>query len=472
MSKRGKIIIISLALIAIVLTTVVLANYDTLYILYIKFTDPNDINIVFFAYTGNKLTLLQNVSVTIFAFYPTANGTVIKKIETAINVGYVRIPLNNLTEIAEHWIKHYGYKICPSLLGFASYTVNKADETIVYVQPFTVTISPYNITHGIGKTVVKLFINPKKFIVKKKFTPNETGLTNTTVPSKEGRPSLIICLNKVWFYPSNKSLGPIPLSIAYITDTNYNDYIGEILLKEGYSEASGIQFKFGVTILGYPVTVTGFSITTSANNLVLCKAGYFGEEGHSNFVEIYTIGQIAIASYCVYYYYCPSLPPVFLGYCNETFLTGLEVVGRGSSYLPALYNTTVSNLPPTCYFSNNLTFIGSVTPGNIHLHMCVSIATSNGFATYSVPIGLIIKLATILGLTIPSWISSLLLVISPYIGIVTFTNSVTYFASSISIVDLSSNTYYIYLMNDSVPYCIGGTKYYIPYYYYYINYTS
>ncbi|BDB98205.1 hypothetical protein [Saccharolobus caldissimus] len=474
MSRRTKIVIVSaLILIVIIILTIVINNYNTLYILYVKYTNPKDINVIFFKYSPNKLTLLQNVSVSIFAFYPTTNGTVIRRILVANDTSYVKIPLSNLTIIVKHWIKHYGYNISPSLLGFASYTINEQNETIAYIQPFTITISPYNITHGIGKTVIKLFIKPRKIIIKRKDLTTTT--TTTTVPQEQAKGNLIFYLNKVWFYPSNKSLGIIPLSIAYVTDTNYKDYVGSLLLKEGYSQASGIQFKFGVLVLGYPVTISGFSITTSASNLVICEKGNYGKSTNTNFLEIYTMGQIAVANYSVYFYClsAPCAPPQFYGYCDEAFLTGLEVVSSGSSYLPALYNTTIPNVPPSEYFSKNLTFLFSVNPTTLtNSYTSVSIYTSNGYGTYSVPIGLIIKIAESLSESIPSWLSSILAVVSPYVGIVAFTNSYSYFASTISITNFSSYTYYVYLMNASVPYCISGEKYYIPYYYYYINYTS
>ncbi|BAB66028.1 hypothetical protein [Sulfurisphaera tokodaii] len=474
MVRRTKIVMVSslILIFIIILTIVIVNNYNTIYTLYVKYTDPKAINVIFFKYSHNKLTLLQNVSVSIFAFYPTSNGTVIRRILVENDTGYVKIPLSSLTIIAEHWIKHYGYNISPSLLGFASYTINEGNQTIAYIQPFTITISPYNITHGIGKTVTKLFIKPRKITIKRK----DPTTTTTTVPQEQVEGiNLIFYLNKVWFYPSNKSLGIIPLSVVYMTDTDYKDYAGTLLLKEGYSQASGIQFKFGVLVLGYPITISGFSITTSASNLVVCGKGDYGKSENTNFLEIYTMGQIAFANYSVYYY-CPAAPcapPQFYGYCDEVFLTGLEVVSSGSGYLPGLYNTTTPNVPPSEYFSNNLTFIFSVNPTTItNAYTSVSIYTSNGFATYSVPISLIIKIAELLGETIPSWLSLALAVVSPYVGIVAFTNSYTYFASTISITDLSSNTYYVYLMNSSIPYCISGEKYYIPYYYYYINYTS
>ena len=160
----------------------------------------------------------------------------------------------------------------------------------------------------------------------------------------------------------------------------------------------------------------------------------------------------------------------FLGYQDEIFVTGLELVGSGSSYLPALYNTTTPNVNPPEYFSNNLTFLFSVNPQNYNnVYTGVNIETSEGNLAFSVPIGLIIKIAQVLGVVIPNWVSWALLAVSSYVGIVTFTNSNQYFIDTLSFVDNSYNTYYVYLMNASVPYDIGGQEYYLLFYYYYIN---
>ena len=472
--------VVAVVMSVIVLVTV-LTNYEALYVDYVALTNPHSINIIFLTKKGE---MLNNVSVTLFAFYPTSNGTVIKKILSVHDTGVVKIPLSNLTGYALHWEKHYGDKVIPSLLGFASYAVVEGNETVFYLQPFTVSMSPYNVTHGIGKTVLKVFVNPQKIVVHHRGSANSslqkdltTTTTTTTVPNYQATPYLSCYLNSVWFYPSNNSLGLIPISLVYVTDPNYNDYGGSLLVQEGSSSQSGIQIKFGVSVLGgaSTVTIAGTSLTTSASYLMIANKDFYGSNYHAdtNFVETYTIGQIAIANYSVWYD-CPWLETVeFLGYQDEIFVTGLELVGSGSSYLPALYNTTTPNVNPPEYFSNNLTFLFSVNPQNYNnVYTGVNIETSEGNLAFSVPIGLIVKIAQVLGVVIPNWVSWALLAVSPYVGIVTFTNSNQYFIDTLSFVDNSYNTYYVYLMNASVPYDIGGQEYYLPFYYYYINYTS
>ena len=475
-----------IAIVAIVISTIVLVsvlpNQEALYIDYVALANPHSINIIFLTKNGK---ILSNVSVSLFAFYPTSNGTVIKELLTVHDTGLVKIPLSNLTDYARHWEKHYGDKVIPSLLGFASYAVVEGNETVFYVQPFTVSVSPYNVTHGIGKTVLKVFVDPQKIVVHHRGSANSslqndltTTTTTTTVPGIQAAPFLFCYLNSVWFYPSNNSLGPIPISLVYVTDPNYNDYGGNILVQEGSSSQSGIQIKFGVSVLGgaYTVTIAGTSLITSASYLMITSKGFFGHKDHAdtNFVETYIMGQVAIANYSIWYY-CPSLGTSYpIGYQDEVFVTGLELEGSGSSYLPALYNTTTPNVNPPEYFSKNLTFLFSASgpySGN-ELGEVNIVTTSEGNPAFSVPIGLIIKIAQVLGVAIPSWVSGVLLVVSPYVGIVAFTNSYQYFADYLSFTDYSYNTYYVYLMNASVPYCIGGQKYYLPFYYYYINYTS
>ena len=475
------------ALVAVVLSVVVLVsvalNYERLYITYIELESPDSINIIFLTKNGE---VLNNVSVTLYAFYPTSNGTVIKKILTVHDTGVVKIPLSNLTDYALHWEKHYGDKVIPSLLGFASYAVVEGNETVFYLQPFTVSVSPYNVTHGIGKTVLKVFVNPQRIVVHNRDSAKSslqkdltTTTTTTTVPSAQGPPgSLLVCyLNSVWFYPSNNSLGPIPISLVYVTDPNYNDYGGNLLVEEGSSSQSGIQVKFGVSVLGgaYTVTIAGTSLIANASYLAITSKGFFGVKNHAdtNFVETYILGQIAVANYSIYSISWLGTS-TFVGYEDEVFITGLELVGSGSSYLPALYNTTTPNVNPPEYFSNNLTFLFSASgPYNGNEFGGANIiTTSEGNPAFSVPIGLIIKIAQVLGVAIPSWVSGVLLVVSPYVGIVAFTNSYQYFVDTLSFGDYSSNTYYVYIMNSSVPYDIGGQEYYLPFYYYYINYTS
>ena len=471
-----KIIALVAAVLSIIVIATVVLNYEALYIAYIKLESPDSINVIFLTKNGE---VLNNVSVSLFAFYPTSNGTVIKELLTVHDTGLVKIPLSNLTDYARHWEKHYGDKVVPSLLGFASYAAVEGNETVFYVQPFTVSVSPYNVTHGIGKTVLKVFVDPQKVVVHHRGSTDSslqkdltTTTTTTASPNYQGAPYLTYYLNSVWFYPSNNTLGPIPIFVVYVTDPNYNDYGGFLVVKEGPLSPSGIQVKFGVSVLRYPVILAGTSLTTSASNLAVTSEDYYGFNSHADtdFVETYIVGQIAIVNYSIWCY-CSSLgAPEFVGYQDEVFMTGTEFAGP-SSYLPVLYNTTTPNVTPPEYFSKNLTFLFSVSKQTYNNgYTSLGIETSEGIATYAVPIGLIVKIAEALGAEIPSWVSRALLAVSPYVGIVAFTNG--YFINTISFADFSHNDYYVYIMNASVPYCIGGQEYYLPFYYYYINYTS
>ncbi|MCH4816304.1 MAG: hypothetical protein QXY87_10765 [Saccharolobus sp.] len=485
MNKKYYIVIASVISVTIVLLA--LLNFNTVIFLYTKYFDPHSIDVFFFK--GSKM--LTNVSVSLFAFYPTKNGTVFKKIYQGFNLKYFSIPLSNLTDYAGHWIKHYGYNITPSLVGFASYYINNPNGTItIYSQPFSISVSPYNVTHGIGKTVVKEFINPVEHIVKRRngnsVKANTITTTTTSVPTTSTSAGtaceIVYVLNSVWYYPSNNSLGPIPLSIAYVTDPNTNDYSGDLGLGIGSSTQSGYKISFGITYLSFiNMQVAGISITANANSFSVKKEVYLGSDYgvNSQFAEIYTYGQIAVANYSYWIGYgCPPgagvgiFPPN--GYCIEVLVTGLEVNGTTNNYSPAIYDTNTPLIPPTDFFSftNNLTKVYVIEPHQVgtYFNFSTTSTTSYGYVSGSIPAGLIItKLASRLGIFIPLWVT---LVISPSVSIVQFTNYDSVEFTEITLASSSNDAYYIYMAFSNNSFTIGSSTYHLPYYYYYINYTT
>ena len=245
--------------------------------------------------------LIQNVSVSLFAFYPTPNGTVIKEIYHGHNLKYLSIPVSNLTWYAKQWLDTYNYTILipngtkvikkyvlynasliiPSLIGFASYyVVNQTNGTVtIYTQAFSVSVSPRNITHGIGKTVFKEFVNPIVKVVKinesssssssNDVTPQQTVITTTVPQYIQPAYGVYYKLDTYWIYPNNGTgFGFIPLAIAYVTDTNENDYWGLLRLYEGSGSTSGAKISYGITLLAGALNleIIGTSITFSSGS--------------------------------------------------------------------------------------------------------------------------------------------------------------------------------------------------------------
>ena len=489
-------------------------NYSTLLILYAKYFDPHHIN-VFFVTRHEKL--IQNVSVSLFAFYPTPNGTVIKQIYQGYNLTHLSIPVSSLTWYAKYWLKAYNYTILipngtkvikkhvlynasltiPSLIGFASYyIVNQTNGTItIYTQPFSVSVSPHNITRGIGKTVIREFVNPIVKRIKVKacssssssnvVSPQQvtTTTTTTTVPTQTnsyvayygGYLFITYDLATYWIYPSNSSqFGPIPEVLAYITDPNTNDYKGTIGFAEEITSSSGISISFGISLLAGALhfSIIGTSITLSSGDYKNSTYADFGGP-YPNFAEIYALGQIAIANYTEYVTSCSDVGcgyPINEGNVTMFFFTTLQIAKNGSVSVPALHTT--NELPPDIpsYFTGKLTEEATSTAENWATYTGVSYTqTSQGYFAGAIPLGPLIKYASVwLGVTIPNWVT---LVVSPYVAVSLFTSAKGAFAADITVIPSSSNVYYIYVEETSVPYNIGGNNYNLPMFYFYVNYT-
>ncbi|BFH73513.1 hypothetical protein SJAV_14570 [Sulfurisphaera javensis] len=478
---RRKGILIMLALLVSFIVMISLLYYPEIDLVISKYLDPPVIKVYF----AKGLQFIRNVSVSLYAFYPTSNGTVITKIFQGNNLKCLIIPLSNLTTYAKHWIKHYGYSVVPSLIGFVSYYVNESNGSIVvYTQPFSIRVSPYNITHGIGKVEIKEFINPiahvRKHVNKnnKSVMANTVTTTTTTVPPTYTSPypsfEIGSQLDAIWYYPSSNSFGPLPLSVVYITDSNFCDYEGDIELTEQSATSSGFEISFGITVLGaINIGVNGVSITTQSSNIRVNSEVQYGKEVQSQFAEIFTCGQFAVVNYTVYC--CVGYGFGGWNYTvTEVFLTGLEINGSNSNYVPALYtvNSPLPTLTPLKYFediSNNETYIGSVHCGSWTYNTYnLEFATCEGYIGGSVPVGLIIS-ALPIG-EVPTWVT---LVVSPYISIVPFTSNTEVYSSVIGLTGLTNTyIYHVYMLYSNVTYSIGSKNYNIPYYFYYINYTN
>jgi len=509
--KRTYYLVIAAVLTVIVIFSML--NYTTLLVLYTKYVDPGHINVFFITKNGK---LIQNVSVSLFAFYPTSNGTVIKQIYHGDNLKYLSIPVSNLTGYAKHWLNTYNYTILipngthiikkhikynasliiPSLMGFASYyVVNQTNGTItIYTQAFSVRVSPYNITHGIGKTVFKVFLNPivKRIKINESSSSTSSNVVNpqqttttvtTTVPNEiGGGAGILYVLHNYWVYPDNSSsLGPLPLAMAYVTDYNGLDYWGGLGMEVQSASSSGLSISFGITIAygALNFQIAGASITLSSGSYPTTQRVYLGENvsyyppwSYPYFAEIYAPGQIAIANYTEYamelkppFYRTYELVPI--GYVFMYFATALEVVGENGAYVPVLYATNELPSNIQSFFNNKLglaTIILSHS-GDFWMSGDLVVSTSEGDLGGAIPIEAILQYA----FDVPDWVFD---VVSPYVDISLFTNSASSSYVVITMYSISGNTYYIYYENTSIPYNVGGNNYNLIMYYFYVNYTS
>jgi len=514
-----------LAIAAVVLAAIVIfsmLNYTTLLVLYTKYVDPDHVNVFFITRHGK---LIQNVSVSLFAFYPTPNGTVIKEIYHGHNLKFLSIPISNLTRYAKHWLNTYNYTILipngthvikkhiiynasvfiPSLIGFASYyVINQTNGTItIYSQPFTVRVSPYNITHGIGKNVFKVFLNPIVKIIKTEnssstsssnINPQQTSITTTTITTSKGylyintSSNIIIAwkLNTYWVLPNNSStFEPLPLSLAYITDPNGNDYSGGIRLWEAVSVNEGYPLSFGVTMLAGTMKydIIGSSITLSGKGSYSTHITvYFGATvyynppySYPNFAEIFTEGQIAIANFTMYVFNLSTrYPKISITNVTGFLVTALEVVGKHGAYVPALYVTNALPQNALSYFDlgplNGLAYVPPHKEIGTGL-WSLGASTSLGIVSATFPLSPIIGIMAG-GIEVPGWVLSLV-ISNPYVAVVMFSSfslSAAYvYDIAITLGSESDLGYHIYYENLSIPYNIGGINYYLPLFYFYIT---
>ena len=310
--------------------------YPSLLILYFKYFSPNTINVFFF--NGNNF--ISNVSISLYAFYPSPQGTIIQKIYQGEDLKYLSLPASNLTIIADDWISYYNYSVTPSIIGFASYYVSNPNDSItVYLQPFTIQISLYNITHNIGKTIIQGFTTP--IIIKSEMPPNNSSDKKYIMTN--------ISLSNYWFYPSENSYGIIPLSVSYITSSNYSAYGGILSLGIQGSNKNVSDISFGITALnGSNLIIPGTSLTLNLNNTLLKNYAYFGRWNDSDFqfAEIFAFGQIAIANYTVF------IDNISIDNFIMAFVTGFFISTSSDAYKPQIFSTnSPSVFSPTEFFS-------------------------------------------------------------------------------------------------------------------------
>ena len=463
MKKRYLVIII----LAMILFFGIL-YYPSLLMLYLKYFSPNTINIFFF--NGNNF--ISNVSVSLYAFYPSSQGTIIQKIYQGNNLKYLLLPNSYLTNITTSWISYYNYSVIPSLIGFALYSVVNSNGSItVYLQPFTISISLYNITHNIGKTIIQKFVTPIKrtiYINKPEMSPQNSSNQNYTVAN--------ISLSNYWFYPSENSYGVIPISIGYITSSNYSAYGGILSLGVQSSNNNISDISFGITVLNKSnLIIPGVSLTMNLSNTLLKKYAYFGRWNDSDFqfAEIFAFGQIAIANYTLF------IDDIPIDNFIMAFVTGFFISSSSDAYKPQILSTNSPSIfPPTKFFSltsKNLTFLKTVSGINGYTYYSWNYAvfTPQGYLSGGIPLSLLPKIVQYDKVIIPGWVLNLLFSKEPKVSIAIFTAYPVSFASIFTLASYSKEiSFHIYTLYSNYTYDIDGKILYLPFYYYYVNYTN
>ena len=467
--KKTYYLIAVVILIAIAVLS--LLNYTVLLVAYAKYFEPHNINIFFLNSQGK---LLQNVSVTLFIFYPTSNGTAINQIYQGYNLRYLSIPISKLTKYA-----HYLTNVTLSLIGIASYyVVNQSNRTIIfYSQPFIVHVSSYNIAHGIGKTTFVEFVNPIREIMKSSLANS----SNTTSLKPNSALAVEYKLDSYWVYPNSSSLAPIPLVIVYVEDHNEIGYSGLVLLTEGPTSAYGIIFSFGISLFyrALNFNIFGNSILLGYTNYANYTYASFGQGipysppwSYPYFAEIYTLGQIVIANFTQNIYTLNDFSSASL--INESeiivlFITTLQTVKKNGVYGLELCNAN-EKVPQNIlsYFTGKFAHIMTAYS---YGPIAVKVLFNGQGITYigyldNATLDPIVQFSAV----ISDWLISSLSLFS--LRITPFTiNSINYNVQ-ISIVSNSNNNYYVYYKEANITFNVEGSNYYVPIYYFYVNYTN
>ncbi|HLI45571.1 MAG TPA: hypothetical protein VKU94_00055, partial [Geobacterales bacterium] len=353
-------------------------------------------------FLDKDLKPLDHVYYQLFAFYPSPSGTVFKEISN----GFIRasngpaiatIDISDLKQIAQAWFDKYGDYIHPSLIGFASYIENQSNSLILYQKSFTLTYDPLEVLEGKGLTKIIAFDQPKIIDLTKitKGINNEvltTTTTSTTVTNYSAyRPCYNypqgICyigydLNWVVYYPSQNSMGPIPLMEVNATSVyslGYQNYIFGFLdyymnvssfTTLSFSISEGFEFKGAGISYDTPGPSITLSQSTIANEI---KADFGGISPSTQ--DIYVVAQVALANFTAWDMSNPYTPPVYLGYSIQLIPTGLliEKAPDNSQTLPVFFSTAKLYIP---FNWDNASFGGYVFSGQSILIRNLDVTTN------------------------------------------------------------------------------------------------
>ena len=171
----------------------------------------------------------------------------------------------------------------------------------------------------------------------------------------------------------------------------------------------------------------------------------------------------------IYLYWVPN------GNVTMIFIVALQVTEENGAYVPYLYWSQAPLVNVSDFFKGALVNSSYVAnPSNKGTSFSIgTIQTSTSLGDFGggIPLEPLIEYALDVGETVPDWVLSLVIPVFS-IDIVPFTSNSQFFIAEITIATYSNNAYYICYEETSIPYNIEGYNYYIPMYYFYINYTS
>ncbi|MBB5252760.1 hypothetical protein [Sulfurisphaera ohwakuensis] len=468
-------------------------------------TTANTIKI--FLYSHHKL--ITNASISVFAFYPTSNGTTFQKIYNASNKQYYQFPVKKLDKWAEQWIKFNKKEktiIYPSILILATYSIINQTTIITLTQTYA---TPLNITQIIngqgGKNIIIKFKTPIKHKIKLKNNKNQKIVqqtTTTTITSKTNGGYVITeyIPNIIGWYPNNKSVGPIAIATIIGPQNNLNYYestLGVIVSnQQGYSVSIG--FYISQPLLGQlpiRVTIPGPSLTVCDSNSIVeaYNTTEIGTPSPYDVGQLYVLGQVAWVNWTeIYYIPHDSIYQVY--HFLQVILTEIVSVENGNAVAPKIYyynsyipNTSYNELPRNSYstikpfifyspgggrgciapvYFNNLTYLGSSSGEQVFSYGSMYIHGINSQFQVGLNVGALATL--VMPEASPAFTAELGMV---NIGVSISSSQISSSALILGVRNELATPLNVYYSNYSALYDINGQYYIIPTGVFYLNYS-
>lgn len=380
--------------------------------LVVNHTLDSGISLVFL---DHRLHPVSGVRVELYAFYPTANGTVF----TQVFNGYtssssVTVPLQMVGAAASAWLNQYSDLAEPSLIGFAVHVFNQSGSILAEAESFTVGLDPKGVLGGQGFTQSVVFEQPVIFNLSRALSTQagirrpqaagsggaavSTTTTTTKVASSFCVPwyycSVEYDLNWVVYYPSQNSFGEVPLIEANASSV-YNAGLAQNILGfvQAYmhtttSTTLSLEVSEADHFSNVSYQIPGASITLKSSTLSENVLESFGRGNGNNYpstVEVYEEGQLALANYSVWVIGNGYATP--LGSALQVFTTGVLIEQSSGSSLPVLSGSSGLTLP---FNPNEASLLGQIYPGGTGDWVSSSL-TSNQLPslTVSIPVGAI-----------------------------------------------------------------------------------
>jgi len=360
------------------------------------------------SFLDRQLHPVSGVRVELYAFYPTASGTVLTQVfNEYTSSSSVTLPLKAVGAAASAWLNEYSDLVEPSLIGFAVHVFNQSGSTFAEAESFTVGFDPKGVLGGQGFTQTVVFEQPVIFNLSQ-ILSSRTGLhqpqaagastattATTTTPTFECKPwyycSVEYDLNWVVYYPSQNSFGKVPL-IEANASVVYSDGLAQYV--QGFVQAhmeimSSTPLSLEVSEVdessGVSYQIPGPSITLKSGTLSENALENFGMavNNYPSAMEVYEEGQLALANYSVQVVGNGYAVP--LGSALQVFTTGVTIEESSGSSLPVLRGGSGLTVP---FNTHEATLLGTITPGMTGDWVSLSI-TGNQLPTLmaSIPVG-------------------------------------------------------------------------------------